>query len=151
MHVRIREMTDEDIPVVAEIERNSFPSPWSEVSFRSELHNPMTRCLVADAGGEITGYICVSVVLDEAHLLTFGVSYLWRRRGVGRALLGHVLDELSRLGVDRLFLEVRRSNRAAINLYRSMGFSEVGVRKRYYSFPREDAIVMMKSLSHGKT
>ncbi len=147
IHYRIRKMESGDIPIVSEIERNSFPSPWSELSFRSELRNPMTECIVADASGEIIGYLCVSMVLDEAHLLTFGVSPLWRRRGVGRSMMVYILDMLRGSGIRNLFLEVRPSNQPAIRLYESLGFSRIGLRRGYYSFPREDAIVMMKGLS----
>jgi ribosomal-protein-alanine N-acetyltransferase len=140
-------MSPGDLPIVSEIERNSFSSPWSELSFRSELQNPLTECIVADASGEVIGYLCVSIVLDEAHLLTLGVSPLWRRKGVGRSMMLYILDLLRGYGVRKLFLEVRTSNQPAIRLYESLGFNRIGLRRGYYSFPREDAIVMMKGLS----
>jgi len=146
MHYRIRKMDAWDIPIVSEIERNSFPSPWSELSFRSELQNPLTACVVADAGGEVIGYLCVSMVLDEAHLLTFGVSPLWRRRGVGRSMMVYILDMLRGSGIRNLFLEVRPSNHPALRLYESLGFRRIGLRRGYYSFPKEDAMVMVKVL-----
>ncbi|RMG02120.1 MAG: ribosomal-protein-alanine N-acetyltransferase [Nitrospirae bacterium] len=147
MMYRVRNMAPSDIPIVAEIERNSFISPWSEVSFRSELENPLSECFVADADGDVIGYICSSFVLDEGHLLTFGVSPLWRRRGVGRRLLWYVLQLMRSRGVKRFYLEVRPSNLPALRLYESEGFQKIGIRRGYYSFPKEDAIVMMKMLS----
>ena len=98
------------------------------------------------ANGTLLGYGGISLVADEAEIITVAVSPAHRRQGIARALMEHML----RLAADAsasVYLEVRASNTPAIELYRSLGFAGTGVRKNYYTSPREDAVLMMRS--HG--
>lgn len=137
-------MTAEDLEDVLDIERVSFPNPWSRNQFESELRNPVsfeyTLKVNAPGGSTLAAYIVFWVVHGEAHILNIAVKPAFRRQGAGRTLLAAALDMMQRNLVYEVFLEVRRSNRAARDLYRKFGFKEVFERKGYYG--DEDAIVM---------
>lgn len=144
--VYIREMYPDDIPEIVSIERLSFSTPWSETSFRSEIYSRYSVTRVAELNGVIVGYICVKHVADECHLLDLAVHPDYRRRGIARALLDDVIQELRIEGCRFFYLEVRSSNYAARKLYEKFGFNMVGVRKGYYVNPAEDAVIMMLEL-----
>jgi len=133
-----------DIPQVHEIERLSFSTPWPAYAFEQELTgNRLARYVVARAGGErVVGFAGVWLMVDEAHITTFGVHPEWRRQGVGRRLLLSLLEMANELGARRMTLEVRVTNRAAQALYRTYHFEVVGRRARYYTDDGEDAFVM---------
>jgi [ribosomal protein S18]-alanine N-acetyltransferase len=145
--VTVDEMRLDDIGQVHEIERLSFSSPWPTYAFEQELRaNRLARYVVARAaepGGErVVGFAGLWLMVDEAHITTFGVHPGWRRQGVGRRLLLRLFDLSADLGAARLTLEVRVSNTAAQELYRGFGFSIAGTRVRYYTDDGEDAFVM---------
>lgn len=141
----IREMTAGDLPKVAALERRCFSDPWSEAIFRQSLTNPQSRFFVAVSEDGIAGYAELAFALDEGDLTNIAVSPEFRRQGLGQALLDRVIGTASELKLSRLFLEVRVSNEPAIRLYEKNGFTDVGLRKDYYTDPREDARVMMKT------
>ncbi len=145
--VTVDDMRLEDIGQVHEIERLSFSSPWPTYAFEQELRaNRLARYVVARAaepGGErVVGFAGLWLMVDEAHITTFGVHPGWRRQSVGRRLLLRLFDLSAELGAARLTLEVRVSNTAAQELYRGFGFSIAGTRVRYYTDDGEDAFVM---------
>lgn len=144
--VYIREMYPDDIAEIVSIERLSFSTPWSETSFRSEVYSRYSVTRVAELNGVIVGYVCVKHVADECHLLDLAVHPDYRRRGIARALLDNVIQELRIEGCRFFYLEVRSSNYAARKLYEKFGFNMVGVRKGYYVNPAEDAVIMMLEL-----
>jgi ribosomal-protein-alanine N-acetyltransferase len=136
-----------DIEQVHEIERLSFSTPWPAYAFEQELTaNRLARYIVARAlgpeGERIVGFAGIWLMVDEAHITTFGVHPDWRRRGVGRRLLLRLADLALELEAARMTLEVRVGNEAAQALYRSFGFRVTGRRPRYYSDDGEDAYVM---------
>ncbi len=132
-------MLPQDIKRVVEIEREVFTSPWSEAAFLSELKNPFSEALVWE-DDRVEGYIIWRKILGEVHILNLAVSPSHRRRGIGSGLLRKCLQE----DADHFVLEVRKSNVAAIELYRKFGFRVVAEIKDYYSFPKEDALIMMR-------
>jgi ribosomal-protein-alanine N-acetyltransferase len=103
--------------------------------------------LVADAGGEVRGYIVAWFVLDEGEIGNLAVADEARRNGVGARLLDGAIAAVRTAGVDALYLEVRDSNAAARALYASRGFVEVGRRRDYYRRPKEDALVLRLELA----
>jgi ribosomal-protein-alanine N-acetyltransferase len=135
-------MQSEEIPEVMAIDRLSFRSPWSEISYRSEISNSAAYYLVARIGGRVVGYAGAWLVVDEAHITTLGVHPDFRRRGIGERLLVAILTEARGRGVRRASLEVRESNRAATGLYEKYGFHPIARRKAYYRDTGEDAVVM---------
>jgi len=141
--VLVEAMRLEDVPAVHEIERLSFATPWPAYAFEQELRgNRLARYVVARAGERVVGFAGVWLMVDEAHITTFGVHPEWRRQGIGRQLLLNLVDLGGALRARRLTLEVRVSNEAAQALYRSFGFEVVGRRPRYYTDDGEDALVM---------
>ena len=141
--VAVRAMRMGDIPAVHEIERASFSEPWPEHALRQELSgNRLAKYLVAERDGRIVGYAGVWLMIDEAHITTFGVLPDARRTGVGLRMLVAVADLALELGAARMTLEVRPSNQPARELYARLGFAEVGRRPRYYSDDGEDALIM---------
>ncbi len=140
--VELREMLPEDIPAVLAIERLSFSAPWSEAAFFSEINKPYAFTRVAVSEDTIAGYICVNLVLDEAHIMNLAVHPGSRRRGIATMLLKEALNELKKTGAAFFYLEVRLSNLAARQFYEGFGFRVAGLRKNYYQSPDEDAVLM---------
>ena len=140
----IRRMTVDDVPAVAAIEAATFPTPWSEDAFRKEItDNPVARYLVAEKDGAVIGFAGAWIILDESHITNIAIEESRRGLGCGRALTTALMQYLSNLGAAYATLEVRRSNLRAQNLYKSLGFVELGVHKRYYEDNREDALIMV--------
>ena len=140
----IRRMTLDDLDAVVAIEAATFPIPWSRDSFQQELErNVAARYLVAEMEGQVIGYAGAWIILDESHITNIAIEESRRGLGYGRALTTALMQYLSNLGAAYATLEVRRSNLRAQNLYKSLGFVELGVRKRYYEDNREDALIMV--------
>ena len=137
-------MAEAHVAAVAELEKACFSAHWSEASVREELTNPLSLWLVALAGGQVAGYVGSQTVLDEADMMNLAVAPRHRRQGIARQLVEALGDALQAQGVQSLTLEVRASNEAAIQLYRSLGFTQVGRRPRYYTKPTEDALILRK-------
>jgi len=146
--VNIRPMELRDVPRVREIDLASFSLPWPERSFRFEItENPASRLWVAevqtpDGQHVVVGMIVMWQVLDEAHIGTFAIHPAYRRQGIGCRLLAESLLEVYEMGVCQCYLEVRRSNLAAQNLYKKFGFKITSVRNGYYRDNGEDALIM---------
>jgi ribosomal-protein-alanine N-acetyltransferase len=168
----MRAMTQADVDAVLGIERVVQAYPWTRGNFTDALthgyvcrvdaeellmkplavplasQNTTAKRLVMaghpEQGGEIRGYAVLMPVLEEAELLNIGVAAGQQRKGLGRAMLREILEIARAKNMRRVFLEVRSSNVAAIALYRSVGFTEIGVRRGYYqnASGSEDAITM---------
>lgn len=144
-------MQEAHIAQIAALEKQCFSDPWSEVSVRSELSNPLSDWLVAEDGGKVVGYVGSQSVAPEADVMNLAVAPEWRSRGIGRALMTALITQLHSRGITALFLEVRVGNTPAQNLYRSLGFVEVGRRPKYYVNPTEDALILRKELTDADT
>jgi ribosomal-protein-alanine N-acetyltransferase len=145
--VRLRAATLADLDRIMVIERASFAAPWPEVALVEEIEGrSWSRVIVAEADGAIIGFMVYWVIDLELHLLNLATLPAWRRRGIARALVARLIADAERGGRDEILLEVRRSNRAARRLYRSLGFTDFDVRRRYYRDNNEDAVVMLKQL-----
>ena len=132
-----------DVAAVLEIERLSFSSPWPAFAFEQELTaNRLAHYRVARLGDRVVAFGGIWLMVEEAHITTFGVHPDVRRRGIGRRLLLQLAEVALDLGSARMTLEVRVSNEPAQRLYRSFGFSVTGRRVAYYSDDGEDALVM---------
>ena len=137
-------MESRHVPQVAALEKMCFSDPWSEGSVASELSNPLSRWLVAVEGEQVLGYVGSQTVLDESDMMNLAVDPAFRRRGIARALVLALIEELGKMGSRCLPLEVRASNESAQALYAQLGFESVGRRKNYYFNPREDALILRK-------
>ena len=148
--IEIRPMRDTDLTVVLDIEREAYTFPWSECIFRDCLRAGYC-CWVVEHQGLVRAYGIMQVGAGESHILNLCVRTSGRGQGLGRALLGHLLDIAKEHRADTALLEVRPTNRAALGLYEAMGFNEVGVRRGYYPGRdgREDALILATCLSGG--
>ena len=135
-----------DVSAIAELEKICFSDPWSETSIASEANNRLSYWLVAEVDGVVAGYVGSQTVLDAADMMNLAVSPDHRRKGIGQALVNALVAHLQENKVIALLLEVRVSNGAAIALYESLGFEQVGRRPKYYHNPREDALILRKEL-----
>lgn len=143
----IRAMELRDIEAVAEIEIESFSSPWTSAAFLKELEeNKIAHYLVAVEGDNLLGYIGMWKIMDEGHITNIAVSLEQRGRGVGRALLSELIAEAKLLEIESMTLEVRESNLVAQALYRSQGFESAGIRPKYYD-NGEAAVIMWLQLN----
>lgn len=142
--IEIRKMTERDLDEVMEIERKSFPAPWSRRLFERELVLPYAQAFVAlqVPPNQVVGYLCFWLIDREGHILNLAVHPEWRRRGIGSLLLRRGLADSREKGAREITLEVRRSNYKAISLYRTFQFQPQGIRPRYYSDSGEDAVIM---------
>ena len=142
--VTVEPMRRRHVGRVLEIERASYPRPWTMTVFHDELDQVGTghrHYLVARMGRSVVGYAGLMFVGDEAHVTNVAVHPDRRRSG----LASRLLSDLARVAIDRgcqaWTLEVRASSRGAQELYRRFGFAPAGIRARYYE-GTEDAIVM---------
>ncbi|GAA2366793.1 ribosomal protein S18-alanine N-acetyltransferase [Nonomuraea africana] len=146
--MKLRQMTEADLPAVMAIERATFPlDAWSEGMLRGELADqPRTRhYVVAVEDEQIIGYAGLAVAADQADVQTIAVVAERQSQGTGGALLTELLAEARRRGAVEVFLEVRADNPRARSVYERFGFEEIGVRRRYYD-DGTDAIMMKRKL-----
>ncbi len=140
----ISSINKNDINSVLEIEKNSFSHPWSKQLFLEELDNSYSLCLKAvSKEGDLFGYIMLRKIVDEVHLLNIAVKKEARNKGVAKALISEAQKHFADLLC--IVLEVRVSNKPAIELYKKLGFEQLYVRKRYYP-DGEDALIMEKKI-----
>ena len=148
--IMIIRMSEHDLLEVVEIEEQSGLSRWGWAAYYAELHGAnRDLMLIAKPSGiesRIAGYIVARETAGELHINNVAVRAEYRRRGIGAALLGRVLQEARRRKANAAFLEVRSANHAAQALYEKSGFKAIARRADYYSEPREDAVVMSLEL-----
>ena len=148
----VRVMDRSHIPGALEIERASYPAPWSESVFINEMTSRNSVAIVAlagdtgETGRKVAGYLVGWIVADQVHIANIAVAAGHRRRGAGILMMNWLLEESVRRGCVSSSLEVRESNLAARAMYTRLGYRAVAIRKAYYSNPREDAVVMLKTL-----
>ena len=140
LSISFRPMRVADIATVLDIERRTYPEPWSEGVFRDELSQPGRVYLVAEVEGEMIGFAGLMLVEEDAHVTTLAVDAAIRQRSVGTQLMLELIAAGLDRGARNLTLEVRATNEGAQRLYSRFGMSAVGVRKHYYR--DDDAVIM---------
>jgi ribosomal-protein-alanine N-acetyltransferase len=156
--IHLRRLALPDLRAIEEIERRSYPTPWSRSMFASELAKPTSICLGAfDTDGDegrLIGYLIVSRYVDAWHVMNVAVDPHQRRRGIATTMLQRLFELTVDDGRRGYTLEVRVSNSTAIQLYERLGFRGRGIRRGYYTDNREDALIMWKepvSSTDGET
>ncbi len=148
--LKIGEYEEGDIDEIIRIERDSYPSPWSENLFRSEITSPISRLLVGRTTREqhrsVAGYIVYWRVDDEIHLHNIAVRRDMRRKGIASQLLIEAIRCSQQEGARWITLEVRHSNVPAQRMYEKFGFTVRGTRPGYYTDTKEDALIMWADL-----
>lgn len=144
----IRSMVNSDLAGVAAIECETL-SPWSAASLAQELEIQQAYQFVAEeaSDAQIVGWCACRVIWPEAELLKIAIKKENRGNGIGCLLLSHLFNELQKRKVTNLFLEVRLSNRIALDFYERHGFVHIGARPGYYSNPPDSAMILEKCLS----
>jgi ribosomal-protein-alanine N-acetyltransferase len=144
--IEYRKLKLRDLNAIEEIERASYPTPWSRSMFAGELAKPSSICLGAIDTEEdrLVGYLIISRYVDAWHVMNLAVAHSHRRCGIATRMMRRLFDVTSGDGRRGYTLEVRVSNNAAIKLYETLGFRARGVRRGYYTDNREDALVMWK-------
>ena len=146
MMIEFRKLKLRDLNAIEEIERTSYPTPWSRSMFAGELAKPSSICLGAVEADkdELVGYLIISRYVDAWHVMNIAVAEEYRRRGIARSMMERLFEVTARDARRGYTLEVRVSNEAAIRLYEELGFKTRGIRRGYYTDNREDALVMWK-------
>lgn len=144
MNYIIREMNESDIDGVYELEKLCFPKPWTKKMLSDELIKGESHYIVCVSDDNIIGYAGCLCMPDGADITNVAVSPKFRRNGIAIELLENISNEIKRRNLKQIMLEVRKSNIAARTLYEKLGFSQISIRRRYYSDNGEDAIIMIK-------
>ena len=145
MNIELRRLEPRDLDTVEEIERASYPTPWSRSMFVAELRKPSALALGAySEEGGLIGYAFVSRYVDAWHVMNVAVAAGYRRRGVATTLLERLFELTASDPRSGYTLEVRVSNTQAIRLYERLGFEARGIRRGYYTDNREDAVIMWR-------
>jgi ribosomal-protein-alanine N-acetyltransferase len=138
----IRNMTEMDLVEVCAIEQETFSEPWTKEDFIRAFTNQNNGYLVAEQEGKITGYCGFWGIVGEGYIYNVAVKKEYRRQQIGYQLMKELIRLAYHKGVTSLTLEVRSTNLPAIRLYESLGFEHTGIRKDFYSKPKEDAVIM---------
>lgn len=140
--MNIAKATIKDAKVLAVLDQLCFAVPWSEKSFCEELKNPLATYFVAKENGEIISYGGIWNVSGEGQITNIAVHPDMRKKGIASKILEELIKTAE--SCEKIFLEVRVSNIAAISLYEKYGFKRCGVRKNFYHSPQEDGIIMIR-------
>lgn len=147
--IKIQKMTFDDLDEVYEIDKESFPIPWTKTSFEEELKNMLAMYLVAKEDGKVIGYIGSWMIIDECHITNIAILSSYRRKGIASELVKELIKYCNENGISYVLLEVRLNNTPAQRLYEKFGFKTDGIRKGYYKNPDgtyDDAILMTKEI-----
>lgn len=129
------------IGAVRNIEKECFSVPWSERSVEAQLSTDSAVFAAVSENDEIIGYVAGQTAADECELYRIAVLPCFRRKGYAAKLMEYFISECRSRDIKSIFLEVRKENTPARTLYERYGFMSVGVRKNYYSYPADDAVV----------
>lgn len=147
MQALIRGTEAKDLTAIHAIETASFSSPWSLDALEHELVNPISHNYVLEEDGNVIGYICYWMIIDEVHLLNIVIHPDHRGNGWSRFLMFHMIEQSKAENMKKIVLEVRENNHAAIRLYERYKFAPVGRIANYYPEDKQDAIIMQRDLS----
>ncbi len=148
----IRDLQLRDLGAIDEIEKQSYPTPWSRSMFAGELAKPSSICIGAydEETSRLIGYLVISRYVDAWHVMNLAVAPAERRRGIASALMERLFELTAGDGRRGYTLEVRESNEPAIKLYERFGFRPAGRRRGYYHDNREDALIMWRTAEVGE-
>lgn len=140
--MQIQSMSKECLTAVAELESLCFSAPWNEKMLEEELENPYSHFLTVREKNQVVGYLGCHMIEGEGYIANVAVNPANRRKGIGRALIQRLQQDAVEKRLVFLTLEVRSSNISAQALYINCGFEKVGIRKKFYTHPAEDAVIM---------
>ena len=141
--MQIVKFSERHLKDILEVEKECFTDAWSEKMFKEEISGKYSHYYVAEIDGHAVGYMGMWSLSGEGHITNVAVGQNYRRQGIARALISHFIDIAKKENLEFMTLEVRASNIPAITLYKSFGFCDVGIRKKYYE-NSEDALLLTK-------
>ena len=136
-------LSDKTLDGVAELEKMCFSQPWSKSSLELLTKEGIGVGMVCSKDGKVCAYGGMIVAVDEGQITNIATHHDYRRQGYGRAIVEALVKHARMNGLDSISLEVRESNRAAIDLYTKLGFKVEGKRKDFYTKPTENALIMI--------
>jgi [ribosomal protein S18]-alanine N-acetyltransferase len=142
----IRNMQESDLDQVITIEQQTFSDPWSEEDFINSMREPNNKYLIAEIDGSVAGYCGYWGIAGEGCIYNVAVKKEFRRQQIAFQLLTTIIEEGAKAGMEAFTLEVRVTNTPAIRLYERLGFEQAGIRKDFYTKPKEDAVIMWLKL-----
>ncbi|MCD8195180.1 MAG: ribosomal protein S18-alanine N-acetyltransferase [Coprobacillus sp.] len=149
--ILVRDMLNEDLSRVMELEEECFLEPWTEPQVKYELEqNEFSRSYVAEINGEIVGFAIAYFLFDNASICQIGTAKAYREQGVGSALMKEMFNDCYAKKISFLNLELREENEKAYKFYKSFGFEET-IRKKLYYSNGDNAICMTRSMLDGNT
>ena len=143
--IAIRDWTEKDMPKLMALERACFVDAWTTEMMKNEFTRNGFCGALAEEDGDVVGYVCGFTLFEDAELFKIAVLQDCRGKGIGGLLLDAFIEQTANKGAEKIFLEVRVSNQAALGLYNSRGFEKTRIRKRYYP-DGEDALEMKLDL-----
>ncbi len=141
MKVEIHKLENRFLEEIDLIEKDSFKEPWSKEAYEKEITNPLATYRVITVNDEVVAYGGFWKIVDEGDINNIAVKKEFRGKGYGRMLMNALINEAKKQQIKAMTLEVRVSNINAISLYKKLGFTEAGIRKKYYP-DFEDALIM---------
>jgi len=150
--LQLATINETDLEPILAIEQNSFQWPWGRISFEGELNSRnacsyVVKSAEGDTCGQVMAYAFLRLAADELQILKIAVRPAWRGRGIATWLLERCFTISAGQGAKSAHLEVRPSNIPAVEFYQKLGFQVIGRRPEYYADSKEDALLMMKSLT----
>lgn len=142
----LREMRCRDVKEVAQLEQELFQTPWSCAAFREELDNKLSTIYVLLRSDRIIGYAIYWIVVDEVQIMKIALVPALRRLGIATWLLETIFQNARHSQAKKVFIEVRASNKNAVEFYKKNGFVVQGIRRNYYTAPTEDALCMRRDI-----
>ena len=140
-NLKIFDMTLQDFEEIKNILISDFDDFWSPEVLKSELTGENKRYIVAKLEKKIVGFCGIMINFDEIEIMNIVVKKFYRGKGIGKELLNEIIKKSQELNCKNIFLEVNEKNIAALKMYESAGFKQVGRRRRYYN-SKDDAIIM---------
>lgn len=140
-------LNEDYIDELVELENQCFSDPWSATMFIGDLQSEYT-CYFGtfDENGDLIGYAGMWMSVDSGEITNVAVHPDYRRNGIASSLIDNLIQVCKVNKLSSITLEVRESNCKAISLYNKLGFKKVGLRKNYYKNPKENAVLMTKTL-----
>lgn len=146
MNFDISKMSLDDLNSIKNILISDFDNFWNYEILEDELNCDNSYVVVAKSpDGDIVGFACLKIILDEANIMNIVVKKSFRHHGIGSLLLEHLIDFSKDKNLSSITLEVNENNLSAIHLYDKFSFDRLGIRKNYYN-GESDAIIMSKKL-----
>lgn len=146
MNIKLRDIVPEDAGVISAFEKEEFGTCTDEDNYRRLCQCKENIYVMAEDNGNAVAYCTITALYETADLCNIAVKEKYRRLHIASRLLSECIMRCKGFGVTRILLEARKSNIAALNFYKKMGFMEIGRRKEYYKEPCEDAVIMEKVL-----